>query len=349
MTSSAKKKKEKKKDFQKPKLKVGKSAPKAANSTSTSFNAKKLLVNQQIKSEAPSQREQFLHHVSLLSSRTDSQRKESLAYLTTVLQGEYRTEHLPFSIESFLEKVTSLLLDSNQGVRNQAFKLVTALPQRDLAGSVFRMLPYIRAGLMHLSQDIRRNMLDVLSYLLTVFSIELVAAPGGWTKTTQCFANILGFKDSTESETWSMHKTGFREDARSIARTLQVAEQFVTAGLAPSSSKQSSGTGDVDHPDKYISLCMWDRQHHCISDKSDPYGYLNLFGPPPDDDSRQLEDLEARTLEFQQKFYSRFTKSLGKAKQEGGEVGRAAGQLLKTIETFGGDPADGIDNDIRSR
>lgn len=59
MTASAKKKKDKKKDFQvryliasdqrstmltnisqKPKLRVGKTAPKAANSTSTSFKAK---------------------------------------------------------------------------------------------------------------------------------------------------------------------------------------------------------------------------------------------------------------------------------------------------------------------
>lgn len=40
MGSSAKKKKEKKKDFQKVKLKVGKTKAKAANHTDTSFKAK---------------------------------------------------------------------------------------------------------------------------------------------------------------------------------------------------------------------------------------------------------------------------------------------------------------------
>lgn len=40
MGSSAKRKKEKKKDFAKPKLKVGKTKPKAANYTDTSFKAK---------------------------------------------------------------------------------------------------------------------------------------------------------------------------------------------------------------------------------------------------------------------------------------------------------------------
>jgi hypothetical protein len=40
MTSSTKKKRERKKDFQKPKLKVGRVKPKPANQTDTSFRAK---------------------------------------------------------------------------------------------------------------------------------------------------------------------------------------------------------------------------------------------------------------------------------------------------------------------
>lgn len=44
MGSSDKKKKEKKKDFQKAKLKVGKAKQKAANFTDTSFRAKGIIV-----------------------------------------------------------------------------------------------------------------------------------------------------------------------------------------------------------------------------------------------------------------------------------------------------------------
>ena len=40
MGSSSKRKKEKQKDFQKPKLKVGKTRPKADNFTDTSFKAR---------------------------------------------------------------------------------------------------------------------------------------------------------------------------------------------------------------------------------------------------------------------------------------------------------------------
>ena len=45
MGSSTKKKKEKKKDFQKPKLKVGKAKTKAANFTDTSFKSKGIYVH----------------------------------------------------------------------------------------------------------------------------------------------------------------------------------------------------------------------------------------------------------------------------------------------------------------
>jgi pre-rRNA-processing protein IPI1 len=53
MGSSNRKKKEKLKDFQKPKLKVGKTKPKAANFTNTSFKSKG-----QSAVPAPAQREE---------------------------------------------------------------------------------------------------------------------------------------------------------------------------------------------------------------------------------------------------------------------------------------------------
>lgn len=328
MGSSAKKKKEKKKDFQKPKLRVGKAAPKAANTTSTSFTAKKLLVNQQINANAPSLRDQFLHHVSLLSSRTDSQRKESLAYLASSLQSDYRGKPLPLSLKALLDKVLPLLLDSSSGVRSETTKTLQALPKQDVGDYAEQTLPYIRAGMTHLSQEIRRNTLDVLSYLTETCAKELVSAPGGWTKTIHCFATNLGFKDFADNEVWSMHKTGFREDVRSVARTLQVAEQFLTAGLMKDFAHDKE-----NQYSEASAFPLWDFAHHKLPVKSNPYGYLNLFGRPTDDESRQLEDRDERVLEFQDHYYARFAKSLSKAKHEGGDIGRSAGQLLKVIDS----------------
>ena len=51
MGSSAKKKKEKKQDFQKAKLKVGKARPKNTNATDTSFSAKSIVLKSNISHE----------------------------------------------------------------------------------------------------------------------------------------------------------------------------------------------------------------------------------------------------------------------------------------------------------
>ena len=70
MGSSAKKKKEKAKDFQKAKLKVGKARPKNTNATDTTFAAKSIVLKQQSLDE--SKREAgplFNHNLSLLSSK----------------------------------------------------------------------------------------------------------------------------------------------------------------------------------------------------------------------------------------------------------------------------------------
>lgn len=326
MGSSAKRKKEKKKDFQKPKLRVGKAAPKAANATSTSFKAQKLLINQQINANAPSQNEQYLHHVSLLGSRADSQRKESLAYLASAIQGDSRGRASPLPTKDLLDKVMPLLLDSSSGVRSEMLKAFRALRKRDLGDYAETVLPYIRAGMTHLSQDIRRNTMDVLAHFVASSGKALVSAPGGWIKTLQCFTNNLGFKDFPENEAWSLHKTGFREDAKSVAKTLQVTELFLNAGLLEDFSEGK------ENYDPAHDFPLYDFAHHQISAKSNRYGYLNLFGKPLDNDSRQLEDREERVLEFRDRFQARFTKSLASARQEGGEVGRSAGQILKIIE-----------------
>ncbi|KAJ3498984.1 hypothetical protein NLG97_g689 [Lecanicillium saksenae] len=87
MGSSMKKKKEKAKDFQKTKLKVGKTKAKASNFTDTSFKSKAIVMgHQSLSTEAPDVVQQFKHNLSLASSsRSDKQRKDALAYLTSQL------------------------------------------------------------------------------------------------------------------------------------------------------------------------------------------------------------------------------------------------------------------------
>lgn len=322
MGSSAKKKK----DFQKPKLKVGKAKPQAANATSTSFKAKTIVLNQQISAEAPSLSKQFLHHVSLLSSRTESQRKESLSHLASTLSSP-RQLPLPIPAETLLNKTMPLILDPSSGVRSELVKMLQALPKNDIADHVSKMLPFVRAAMTHLSADIRKTAIDVLSWLLNIAGHDLVSCPGGWTKTLDCCSTLLNWKNLAPKDTWTASKTHFRTDVKAIARAMQVAEQLLAAGLLPSADENKENQFG-----RAASFSLWDFQHHTIPTKANAYGYLNLSGKPTDDDSRMLEDRDERLAVFSERFRMGVLKGIEGAKKEGGEVGRIAGQLSNTTD-----------------
>lgn len=326
MGASAKKKKEKKADFAKPKLKVGKARPKPQNQTDTSFRAKAIVLNQQIAASAPDFNAQFLHNVSLLGSRNEGQRKDSLAWLTSTvsLQGS----NLPIPTGVFLDKALPLLLDASSAVRNQLVKLFQILPQAALIDHMPKILPYARAALTHLSASIRSTGLEILSQLLStpVVAAELVSSPGGWTKTLECLATLLGWKNLTARDSWSLTKAGFRADAKTVARCLQVLEQLLSRGLKIFVSGSEVGDHNAE------SLPLWDCDCHCIPKQRNPYGYLNLFGVPPDDDNQMLEDRDERLKVFEEKFKQGFMIGLDGARREGGDMGRIAGSAEKVLE-----------------
>lgn len=328
--------------LQKPKLKVGKARPKADNQTNTNFKAKgkssypnvssvglilsAIILNQQsISTEAPTLNTQFLHHVSLLSSRSDSQRKESLAYLTTTIGGEYYNKSLPLPTEALLEKSMPLLLDSSTGVRSQLERMLRVLPPRDIADHITKVLPYVRAAMTHLSQDIRRSALDVLSWLLSSAGNDLVSCPGGWTKTLECCATLLNWRNLSPQDSWNASKTSFRTDSKAIAQAMQVAEQLLSIGLL-----KGTALGNMNAEEE--NLPLHHLRHHRIPTKSNAYSYLHLFGMPTDSDSQMLEDPEERLLVFNHRFRPSFMVGIEGAKREGGDLGRIAGQLSKIID-----------------
>lgn len=328
MGSSAKKKKEKKADFQKVKLKVGKSRPKAQNQTNTDFKAKAIVLNQQIAASTPDLVAQFKHHVSLLGSRNEAQRKESLAWLTTAIVARRHATVLPTATVTLLDKLLPLLLDASVQVRNQLEKLLKVLPPHDLADHISKVLPYVRASLTHLSASIRSTGLDVLSYLLSqsaTIAPELISSAGGWTKTLDCLATLLGWRNLNARESWSMAKAGFRGDAKVIARTMQVLEQLLSAGLKVEMQPQVDWAA--------INFPLWDCQYHCMPIRSNVYGYLNLFGPPPDEDEIMLDDQEERLRAFEDRFGVAFRLGLDGARREGGDIGRVAGSINKILKT----------------
>ncbi|KAL8903001.1 MAG: hypothetical protein Q9171_007544 [Xanthocarpia ochracea] len=328
MGSSAKKKKDKKKDFQKPRLKVGKARPKPANFTDTSFRSKAIVLNQQsITTAAPSAISQFAHHVSLLSSRTDSQRRDSLSYLATAIATRPTNAPLQQPVSVLLPKVLPLTLDISNGVRVQLLKLLRALPPSGVEDHIGHVLLWVRAGITNLAADIRSSASDMLAWALDCAGDALVSCAGGWVKTLKSLIIMQGWPVASTPQAWSSMKTSFGKpgsDVKTLAKSLNTMASFLQAGLHDNRYVEERQSSSWGWPLNNV-------EQHMISRRSNCYAYLNLFGLPLDAESQIYEDRSDRQRVFAQKFQKAIERGLEAAKQEAGEVGRAAAGVQKVI------------------
>ncbi|KAM3416110.1 hypothetical protein BST61_g9591 [Cercospora zeina] len=331
MGSSAKKKKEKKADFAKPKLKVGKARPKNTNATDTSFSAKSIVLKQQSLSEGTRDAAALFHHnLSLLSSRNETQRRDALTYLITAVAAA-PSGNLPKPASDVLAKISPLILDGNSTVRGQVLKLLKLLPAGQL-GNLEQTVLYTRAGLSHLSNDIRLTALDVLDWLLETNGQAVVGQAGGWVKTLQTFQNLLSWQGTSsgvvQNGNWSATKTKTNLGSNKLlVHQLSTLARFINTGLIrpPPDLKAEARRAAALFP-----LCQTDA--HLLSTKSNPFGYLNLFGAPRDLESEVYDDPEERMNVFLElNLHGAFQFGVQEAKGEGGEVGRAASAVDKAL------------------
>ncbi|KAK3696145.1 rRNA processing protein [Vermiconidia calcicola] len=324
MGSSAKKKKEKKKDFQKPKLKVGKARPKNTNATDTSFSAKSIVFKQQSLSEAGRDATGlFQHNLSLLGSKNETQRRDALAYITTVCSTQ-DSKTLPQPPSVILMKAQPLVLDGNSQVRQQLLKLLRSLPA-DSLGPIDQLLLYARAGMAHLSNDIRMTSLDVLDWLLGTNADAVVASAGGWVKTLRTFQNLLSWHQvpnatntTTTNGTWSTSKPAANlGSSKLLVHQLTTLSHLLTAGLRRPSFDQGVALAAKKSA---ASFPIWHLDAHALPNKSNPFGYLNLFGVARDVESEIYEEAEERAEVFGELDFSEaFTHGVKEAKKEAGE------------------------------
>ncbi|MCJ1393144.1 rRNA processing protein [Xylographa bjoerkii] len=327
MGSSVKKKRDKKKDFQKQKLKVGKARPQAANFTDTSFKSKAIVLStQSLNINAPSLSDQFSHHLALLASRSDSQRKESLSYLTARIVSRPVGSPLQQPISILVPKLLPLSLDGSNGVRNQLLKLLRILPPGDVEDLVEKFLLYVRAGMTHLAADIRSSSMDILGWLLEVAGEALVSCAGGWVKTLRCFLAMLGWPNEEINESWSTNKASFGKagsEGKILVKILHTLGLFLSIGITESEATehvQAANTFPLSHV-----------QYHMLSRRSNPYAPLNLFGSHRDEDNEMYEQCEERSKVLSSKFLKALERGLESTRQEGGEIGRAAAGVTKII------------------
>ncbi|KAK2744137.1 rRNA processing protein [Myotisia sp. PD_48] len=332
MGSSQKKKNEKKKDFQKAKLKVGREKAKPANFTDTSFRSKGIVLNQQSLSSARSESWQFSHSLSLLTSKSDAQRKESISYLTTAIASRPVNSPLPQPVGVILPALFPLILDGSTGVRNQLLKLLNTIPKADIEGHATSFLPYVRAGMTHLAADIRLSSVEILSWLLSVAGVEVVSCAGGWVKTLNCFLSLLGWH-TEESSKWSSNRASFGKvgtEGKPMVRILQALTEFLRAGITIT---RETETLDGKHVSSSAGAMFPLRQvnHHLISDSSSPFAYLDLFSYVKSEEGEMYDSQEDRLNIFTQLFQKPVERGVEAARKDGGETGRASAGITRVI------------------
>ncbi|KAJ6113244.1 Pre-rRNA-processing protein ipi1 [Penicillium sp. IBT 18751x] len=332
MGSSAKRKKEKQKDFQKPKLKVGKAKAKPENFTDTSFRAKAITLNQQsLHVAAPTSNSQFSHFLSLLSSKSDTQRRDSLAHLTTAIASRPVNQPLPQPVSVMLPNLLPLILDSSNNVRTQLLKFLRTLPHHDVQDHVGQLLPYVRAGMTHLAADIRVSAVEILSWMVEAAGENVVASAGGWVKTMNCFLSVLGWH-TEESSRWSSNRASFGKSGskgKPMIKVLGALAEFLDAGIGPPSGSSDSSDPELSSTWAF-PLCQ--TAHHMSTESTAPYAYLNLFGQPRDEEGEMYETREDRYRVFQNRFLSALDRGLKSAREEGGELGRASSGVNKVLK-----------------
>ena len=276
---------------------------------------------------APSSSSQFSHHISLLSSRSDSQRKESLSFLVSNVPSHSTGVPLQLPLSAVLPKLLPLTLDGSNGVRSQLLKLLKALPSSGIEDHVDYTAPYVRAGMTHLSPEIRSSSMDILEWLLSVAGQELVSSAGGWIKFLKAFLVIFRWSEEVKTpSSWSVNKSSagkLGSDTKGFVKSLYGLSSFLRAGLLEPTTSTQPKRG-------FFPVQPYD-VHLLHSRRSNTFGYLNLFGLPKDADSQIYEDYEERQRVFHTKFRGVVERGLDAAKREGGEVGRAAATVRKVI------------------
>ena len=300
-----------------------------------------IVLNQQsLSTVAPSSTQQFSHYLSLSGSKSDTQRRDALAFLTTSIASRPVDSPLPQPVSVILPSLLPLILDGNNGVRTQLVKLLKALPAAEMESHVSLLLPYIRAGMTHLASDIRLSSVEILSWLLSAAGNEVVSCEGGWIKTLNCFLSVLGWH-TEESAKWSSNRASFGKagsEGKPIVRALQVFAEFLRAGIgSPDDDDEVMSDGDGDGYGSW-GFPLHHAGQYLIPDKSAPFAYLSLFGQPKDEEGEMYETREDRQRVFMQKFRKPVDRGVIEAKNQGGEVGRTSAVLSKVLKEASSDP-----------
>lgn len=272
----------------------------------------------------------------------------------------------PVGTAGLLNRLLPLISDPAGPVRAQLLKLFRALPPSDVRPAAGKILLYIRAGITNLSTAVRDDALGTLEWLLDVAGDELVACPGGWLKTLNGLGAMMGWVAAVQTNTFSStgaNSVSFSSSGWSSAPKTSFAGSSTATlvkGGGSGGSKAMRGASFArqmaaltkfleiglrkETPAPYSPQAYWDslyrRQPSALtldggvgsrsstfSSTINPFGHLNLFGAPRDEDSEMYADREDRQRVFAKRWQAAIVRGIEEARREGGAVGRAAATL----------------------
>lgn len=140
----------------------------------------------------------------------------------------------------------------------------------------------------------------------------------------KCFLAVFGWdKGMTNKAASSSTYIHFSSQDKAKVRQLQVFEQFLHYGI---SARQI----DIEVPPNNTPP-LWYIEQHLLQRRPDCFAYLNLFGNTQDEDDYLCEDRGDRQKTLQQ-YRSFIEVGLESSKQQGGEQGRIAAIVIKTLQ-----------------
>lgn len=232
--------------------------------------------------------------------------------------------HNPVGTYLLLDKLLPLITDTVPAVRATLLRLVHALPAAEVAPHADRAAKWVRLGMLHLSAEVRHDALKFMEWLLDAAGEPLLETAGGWTKTLEAFAAMMGWKNTVAAggpgKSWTTApKTTFGADkgGASYAAQIAVLTKFVALGLQQPPPVKPMTTEEY-----------WEHVYG-LPKGPNPFGYLSLFGPPQDGEI--CADVEERQRVFW-KWRETVDRKAEEARREGGPAGRAAGELMKAVE-----------------
>lgn len=341
---SARKKKEKRKDFVKAKLKVGKSKVKANNHTDISFVAKSIsLPNQSIANSNGSSVTQdkfssatLSHYLSLFKHHSAVTRKEAILFVQLNLQKHSEVKSAGSSSINYkqvLSAVAPLLTDQSSSVRNAVLGLLKSLPEEAILSNCEILILYINSSMTSIDPAIRAKSTQALDILLDSISIRSVILRVGFIKLLSSFLSLLGWNVDDGKNADGMGKNSYLvttslEFGESNLSTLSTHLRSLFALL------QYGLRSQVDDDIKNIRGGRYET--FLIPQSSLPFLSLHLFNSSSDRNSETegiTEDFIAREKAVKSKILG-IKYGIEKTQKEGGEVGRITKQLKELMTKY---------------